>query len=100
MHEVAGSKKPNTNAPSVSFPIVDDDDTENSVMARFNILKRREESNPVNMAEKELANVDAFSYKAQSSGVAEGPHSQHLLDTGNGSRVKSGSNGRLGIELK
>ncbi|KAK1415110.1 hypothetical protein QVD17_30881 [Tagetes erecta] len=77
-HEVASSKKSNTHAP---LPIVDDDDAENSVMARFNILKRREESNPVNMAEKEPADVDAFGYKVQSSGVAEGPHSQHLLDT-------------------
>ncbi|KAM0043333.1 hypothetical protein Hdeb2414_s0010g00340041 [Helianthus debilis subsp. tardiflorus] len=82
IHEAAGRKTLNTQAPNISLPVVDDiDDVDNSVMARFNILKRREESNPVNMAEKEPADVESSGNKSQSSGVAEEPRLKHLLDT-------------------
>ncbi|KAI3758534.1 hypothetical protein L6452_06099 [Arctium lappa] len=54
IHE-SGSKASNIPAHNPSLPNVDGhvDDVESSVMARFNILKRRGESKPVNTTEKE-----------------------------------------------
>ncbi|KAL8188547.1 hypothetical protein R6Q57_029835 [Mikania cordata] len=95
LHEAAGRKTLNTHAPNLSLPIVDD--VENSVMARFNILKRREESNPVNMAVKESEDVEASCNKIQISGVVEEPHYhlQHLLDTDDGVVMHSHGNQKM-----
>ena len=58
-------------------------------MARFNILKRREESNPVNMAEKEPGvDVEASIDETENSGVTEAPHLQHHFGAGNEKRSK------------
>ncbi|KAI3735480.1 hypothetical protein L6452_14979 [Arctium lappa] len=75
----AGSKASNIPAHNPSLLNVDGhvDDVASSVMARFNILKRRGESKPVNTAEKESVDVEVSGNEIQSSGVAEGPHLQH-----------------------
>ncbi|GKB45988.1 hypothetical protein Tco_0896741 [Tanacetum coccineum] len=81
MHEAARTKTPDTLANNPSIPYNVDhivNDVENSVMARFNILKRREESNPVNMAEKEPGvDVEASIDGTENSGVAKAPHLKH-----------------------
>ncbi|KAI3732271.1 hypothetical protein L1987_63475 [Smallanthus sonchifolius] len=98
LHDAAGSKTSTTHEPNLSFPIVYEiDDVEDSVLARFNILKCREESNPVNMAEKEPADVKASGNKIQSSGVAEEPHLQHLLDTDDAVMVHSHGNQKMQV---
>ncbi|XP_076913194.1 uncharacterized protein LOC143571735 isoform X2 [Bidens hawaiensis] len=79
LHEDVGGKTLNTHVPNISLPVVDD--VENSVMAHFNILKRREESNPINVAEKEAADVEASGNNIQGSRGTEEPHLKHLLDT-------------------
>ncbi|XP_076907002.1 uncharacterized protein LOC143563322 isoform X2 [Bidens hawaiensis] len=79
LRENVGGKTLNTHVPNISLPVVDD--VENSVMARFNILKRREESNPINVAEKEPTDVEASGNNIQGSRVTEEPHLKHLLDT-------------------
>lgn len=85
IHEATGSKTSNTLADNPSFPDVDYhiNDVDNSVMARFNILKLRGESNPLYMADKEPADVEASGNEIQSSGVAEESHLQHHLGKGN-----------------
>ncbi|KAI3819002.1 hypothetical protein L1987_12824 [Smallanthus sonchifolius] len=100
LHDAAGSKTSTTREPNLSLPIVYEfDDVEDSVLARFNILKCREESNPVNMAEKEPADVKASGNKIQSSGVAEEPHLQHLLDTDDAVMVHYHCNQKMQVPL-
>nr|GEV84804.1 hypothetical protein [Tanacetum cinerariifolium] len=82
IHEAARTKTPDTLANNSSIPNnvdhIVNDDVENSVMARFNILKRREESNPVNMAEKEPGvDVEASIDGTENSRVAEAPRLKH-----------------------
>ncbi|XP_024990888.1 uncharacterized protein LOC112525144 isoform X3 [Cynara cardunculus var. scolymus] len=80
--EASGSKPSNIPPHNPSLPNFDGniDDVESSVMARFNILKRREESKPVNTPEKEAVDVEVSGNDIQSSEVAEGPHLPHDLD--------------------
>ncbi|KAJ9553101.1 hypothetical protein OSB04_017146 [Centaurea solstitialis] len=93
IHETAGSKESNIPAHNLSLPNVDGhiDDVESSVMARFNILKRRGESKPANMAEKESVDVEVSGNEVHSSGASEGPHLQH--DVGKDDAVVMHSHG-------
>ncbi|XP_071686123.1 uncharacterized protein [Rutidosis leptorrhynchoides] len=84
MHEAAASNITKTHEQYPSFSGVIDhiDDVENTVMTRFNILKRREQSNPFNLEEKKHDDDQEYvGNEIPSSIVAKEPHwQQHLPD--------------------
>lgn len=100
IHEALRNKTSNTYVQNPSLPSVDNqiDDIENSVMARFNILKLRGESNPVNMAEKEPADVEASVNETQSSGMGVGHHLKHHLGKEDAVVMRSRGNQKMSTE--
>nr|XP_043631501.1 uncharacterized protein LOC122602943 isoform X2 [Erigeron canadensis] len=100
MPETAGSKTSNTHSVN-PLPRVDGhiDDTESSVMARFNILKQRGESISVSLEKKEPVTVKASGTEIHSSGVARELHLYNHLGEDDAVVMNSHGNQRMDYPL-